>query len=285
MAGEPWGRKICGLPLGRRHLTMRTNENREEAARGRGARGLSWLALGLILGGCVAAWAAWRIAAPAAQFRRAMRHYDAGRWEDAAEALRGLSAEPGDVGEAARFNAGLSLYHGGEFAQAREAFESLATSDAPVVRTRSGYNAGNCAYRLGDMAGAGAAYRECMRDAARERARLAAGSPVARALAEVEQQAAYNLALAAGRAAMPRAAAHPRPPEGTSSPGGRSAEAGPGEETGRPTQGSSSQDGLTGQPDRAGRPTDTILREALSSDTGPVLPEHAVQGFREEKDW
>ena len=224
-------------------------------------------------------------------FQAALAHYEAARWDAAAEAFRAVAEQGGPGATAAGLDLGLALYHGARFKEAREAFRSLAGRREVVVRAQAAFNAGNCEWRLGDKARAAELYRNVQRLAAEGLQQIGGDSSASRLeaqeaelLIELHRRATFNLALAAKAGEQPRteaAAASPetRAPEtgaGESSPETESA--GTSEGTAAPAAGGNTA--LPGHP-AAGE----ALRGVLLRDTGPVVKRPGGTAPSNEPDW
>ncbi len=220
-----------------------------------------------------------------AGFEAAVTRYGAGDYDGAAAAFGLLATGDSPAASAARLNRGLALYNAGRWAEADRALAPLERCSDPVLAARALYNRGNCAYRrgLGDEAAARylAALKVCgLAPSGRE------GRRARSVLAEVEQRARTNLALAlAGLAQSRQAEVATVPGEATPTERRQAAE--------RRTDGTTTSDGA-GRPGRGApagrsgqgvRPAAEVLRSVLASDTGPTLGRGRPTGARQGADW
>jgi tetratricopeptide (TPR) repeat protein len=127
-------------------------------------------------------------------FQKGLELLAAGKHDEATHVFAAVAKHDGVAADAVRFNYGLALYHAGQFDSARRMFESLSGADNWVIRAQAAYNAGNCAWRLGDKAFASRSYSVAIKLA--EQAEKHARKEDKNAVAEVRRRAAFNLQLA-----------------------------------------------------------------------------------------
>ena len=201
-------------------------------------------------------------------FRAGLERYASGDWPEAVDAFERAAERDGSVRVPARFNVALALYRSGRFNRARATFSSLAASDAPLVRLRTAFNVGNCAYRLGEVEAAAAAYRQALTMPLPQLTDQEVA--VAR---EVRTRAAANLALAS-----PPATQQGQLPDGVA----------PQERTQPQEQATDSVGAPAGVPvgeEGPSREAAQAVVDVLSRDTGPVLDRKGLRARPGEKDW
>ncbi len=239
------------------------------------SRALLWTVLVSLALGALAPVAS-REALREIALRRAAGLMEAGRWTESARVLAPLKGVRGKLGAAAKMNVAPALYHDGCYHEAARLLSGGSRAGSRVLAVRAAFSTGNCLYRLGDAAGAVAAYRRAMASADAELERRPArggksrgAAKAARTIREVRRRAAHNLAVvehalvaseATNAAETREAAVAGGTPDETVSPGGQGGD------------GTTRADTFAGA--RRGTGEDlldatALIQEALERDSGP----------------
>jgi Ca-activated chloride channel homolog len=138
---------------------------------------------------------------------RALRHYEAGRFDDAAAAYQDLLEQRGDDPRL-QYNLGNAAYRRGDFAAAVRAFNESTTAPDLDLQQRAYYNLGNALFRLGQQFGEDPARFEPWREAVQS-------YKAALQLRPDDEDAAFNLEFVQQQleALPPQPEPSPSPPE------------------------------------------------------------------------